>query len=68
MHRVQGGLIACVAVDRCHKAARNADSIVDRKGHRAKAVRGARGVRDDDIVFRQRAVIYPVNYGLIRPF
>jgi len=70
VQRVERRLVAGVGVDRRHEAVIDADRVVEHLGDRRQAVGRARGVGDDEVIFRQLAVIDAVDnreVGALRP-
>ena len=65
VHRVERRLIARVRVDRRHHALLDADGVVQHLRDRREAVRRARSVRDDHVLFRELGVIHAIDDGEI---
>ncbi len=61
MHGIKGRLVARIGVDRGHEALVDADGVIKNLRNRRQAVRGARGVGDDDMVLAQLVMVHAID-------
>jgi len=61
VHRVERRLVAGIGVNGRHHALFEADGIIQSLGDRRKAIGGARGVGDDQVILGQLLVVHAID-------
>ena len=65
MHRIERRLITDICVDGSHIALGDANGVIQNLGYRCQTVCRAGCVRNDNILFCHRLVIYAIDNSLV---
>ena len=61
---VENHLVTCIGMDGCHYTAGDGSIVVERLCQRSKAVCGAGSRRDNQVIGRERLLVYTINDSL----